>query len=52
METKKQSPEKSCLPMAATLPSAMNGNFGTSPLEKRWPQTIGSLSRTIAGSKQ
>jgi hypothetical protein len=31
METKKESPEKSCLPMAATLPSAMNGNFGTSP---------------------
>jgi hypothetical protein len=28
----KQSPEKSCLPTAATLPSAMNGNFGTSPL--------------------
>jgi hypothetical protein len=34
METKKQSPEKSCLPTAATLPSAMNGNFGTSPLKK------------------
>jgi hypothetical protein len=35
METKKEeSPEKSCLPTAATLPSAMNGNFGTFPLEK------------------
>jgi hypothetical protein len=34
METKKESQEKSRLPTAATLPSAMNGNFGTSPLEK------------------
>jgi hypothetical protein len=37
METKKESPEKSSLPTAATRPSAMNGNFGTSPLEKGWP---------------
>jgi hypothetical protein len=34
METKKESQEKSRLPTAATLPNAMNGNFGTSPLEK------------------
>jgi hypothetical protein len=33
METKKESQEKSRLPTAA-LPNAMNGNFGTSPLEK------------------
>jgi hypothetical protein len=27
----RQSPGRSCLPTAATLPSAMNGDFGTSP---------------------
>src|ERR1700676_2304819 len=28
---RRQSPERSCLPTTATLPSAMNGDFGTSP---------------------
>jgi hypothetical protein len=28
---RRQSPERSCLPTAITLPSAMNGDFGTSP---------------------
>src|ERR1700676_5072799 len=30
-QKRRQSPERSCLPTAATLPSAMNGDFGTSP---------------------
>ena len=38
-----QSPERSCLPTAATLPSAMNGDFGTSRLEEGDPQTSRQL---------
>src|SRR6266404_7885392 len=30
-QKRRQSPKRSCLPTAATLPSAMNGDFGTSP---------------------
>src|SRR3984893_15416711 len=41
---RRRSPGRSCLPTAATLPSAMNGDFGTSPPYKEGnPQTSRQL---------
>jgi len=47
---RRQSPERSCLPTAATLPSALNGDFGTSPLTT--VKRVDSLSLTDECGKE